>query len=289
MAFRSSVSRTALFLLSIVFAPIFGAMVARAQDQAAAAPAVPAPPTEVEQALRERATQFLQYQVDGSFRKSFDLVAEESKDWYFASTKAKILSFKIESVEYSDGFAKATVKSSTKRTVQTLGQSFSLEIPMFDRWKIEEGKWVWYHDPATIDTPFGNIPAPSGGPETTASSPAALPADLSPAAVAAAAAKLTSGMLVNRKAITFVEGTASVEEIVFHNGAPGMVQLTVDKMIPMESISIDAANVQVKPNEDVRVKVSYTPDSIGAKYTTLRLTVQPFGRVYNIPVTLSGK
>ncbi len=36
----------------------------------------PAPPPEVDQALRAQATAFLKYQTEGNFRKAYELVAE---------------------------------------------------------------------------------------------------------------------------------------------------------------------------------------------------------------------
>lgn len=249
-----------------------------------------APPPEVDQALRERATAFLQNQVDGSFRKSIDLVAEETKDWYFASAKEKILSFKIESIEYSDQFTKANVKSNTRRTVSTMGHSFTLDTPITDRWKIEDGKWFWYKDMSVIETPFGPVPAPKPGEATPAGATTpGVPTDLSPAAVAAAGAKLTTAAAVNKKDIVFEQGTASTEEIVFHNGAPGLVRLVVGKATAMPSISLDVTETMVKPGEEVRVKVSYHPDESKAKGTTIRFVVQPFGTVYPVRVTVRPK
>ena len=63
------------------------------------------PPAEVDQALRERASAFLQYQVDGNFRKAFELVAEDSKDFYFSIGKTKIQSLEIDEIVYSDNFS----------------------------------------------------------------------------------------------------------------------------------------------------------------------------------------
>lgn len=250
----------------------------------------PPPPQEVDQALRERATQFLQYQVDGSFRKSFDLVAEDTKDWYFAAAKAKLIFFKIESVEYSNDFTQATVKSVTRRNITTMGHSFVLDVPVPDRWKIEDGKWVWYRDTTVINTPFGAVPAPlkGTGPPARAGGGSGLPWDMSPEAAVATANKLMSGASVDRKSITFGAGKTAVEEIVFHNGVPGIVRLVVGKSTPMDSISMDVTDVVVAPEADVRVKVTYTPDDGVVRTTTLRLTVEPFGQVFAIPVTLTA-
>ena len=53
-------------------------------------------PRQAESALRARVTEFLQYHVDGNFRKAYDMVAEDTKDEYFNSGKAQLESFKID-------------------------------------------------------------------------------------------------------------------------------------------------------------------------------------------------
>jgi len=252
------------------------------------------PPPEVDQALRERANQFLQYQVDGNFRKSFDLVAEDTKDWYFAATKSKLISFKIESLEYSDNFTKAIVKGVSKRNVSALGQTFTLDIPMKDSWKLEDGKWMWYRNvvEGTMETPFGTIPSPKGDTPAGAepSRPAGLPTDTSPKAVAAAGERLataTDAFSVSKTSIKFVEGVAASDEIVFHNGAPGLVRLLVNKVVEMPSVAVETLDTMVKPNQDVHVKVTYTPGESDIKRTNVSVTVEPFGRRFMIPVTVS--
>jgi hypothetical protein len=45
------------------------------------------PAEQADVALRARVTEFLQYHVDGNFRKAYDMVAEDTKDDYFASGK----------------------------------------------------------------------------------------------------------------------------------------------------------------------------------------------------------
>ena len=67
------------------------------------------PPPDVDQALRARVTEFFQAHVDGAFRKAFEIVAEDTKDYYFATEKVRFKSFKIVDIKYSDNFTKAVV------------------------------------------------------------------------------------------------------------------------------------------------------------------------------------
>src|SRR5579864_740686 len=52
----------------------------------------PSPPPGIEDALRARVTEFFQYHVDGNFRKAYDMVAEDTKDFYFKALKIQFKS-----------------------------------------------------------------------------------------------------------------------------------------------------------------------------------------------------
>src|SRR5437868_2594034 len=53
------------------------------------------PPADVDAALRARITEFYDYHVKGQFRKADELVAEDTKEYYFESRKPQYLSFEI--------------------------------------------------------------------------------------------------------------------------------------------------------------------------------------------------
>ncbi|HSP66803.1 MAG TPA: hypothetical protein VLN48_03680, partial [Bryobacteraceae bacterium] len=66
---------------------------------------------EAEQALRARVTEFLQYHVDGNFRKAYDMVAADTQDDYFNTGKVQIKGFTIDDVQFSENFTKATIRT----------------------------------------------------------------------------------------------------------------------------------------------------------------------------------
>src|SRR5271155_3842655 len=76
-----------------------------------------APPAVIDQALRARVTEFFNDHVEGpaGFRKAMDLVAEDTKDYYFSAQKIQFKSFKIDSIKYSDHFTTAIVTLSGQR------------------------------------------------------------------------------------------------------------------------------------------------------------------------------
>ena len=119
--------------------------------------APPAPPPEVDQALRARVSEFYKCHVDGTFRKSYDtLVAEESKEFYFANSKQPYLSYRIDKINYTDNFTRAHVTLTTELIWQVQLEKHKVKREAYSDWKIEKGKWYWYYVPEKINpTPMG--------------------------------------------------------------------------------------------------------------------------------------
>jgi hypothetical protein len=234
----------------------------------------PSVPKRVDQALRQRVTEFLQYQVDGNFRKALDLVAEDTQDYYLSAAKSKPLSFKIEKIEYSDKFTKAKVDSLVRKTYPG-AIPIEITVTQNDTWKIVNGKWMWYFIPG--GSPLQEL---TGLP---------LPKDPNPAAVAAAASKITAATSVSKQSLAFVAGTAAIEEVVFHNGNRGPVKLLSDIIGNSLEFAVEPLTASVPPDQDFTVKISYTPVEGSAVPAKLRLIVEPFRQEILIPVTLNSQ
>ena len=246
------------------------------------------PPAEVDKALRERATEFLQHQVDGNFRKAFELVAEDSKDFYFAISKTTIQSFKIEEVIYSDNFSKATVQAMAVRKTNIAGHELEIPGPVADIWKLEDGKWYWYHDPKQIAAvPF--FPGLTAGGDAAAgpADPNILPKDTSPEAVAKAAANLVQPTTFNKSQARFTLGKAGAEEVVFHNGNRGQIKVYARVQGNPPGITVEPAETFVNALADLTFKVSYTPAEKTPAESMVLFEIQPFHSVYTFPVTVS--
>jgi hypothetical protein len=239
----------------------------------AEAPPAPTVPKKVDQALRQRVTEFLQYQVDGNFRKSLDLVSEDTKDYYFTSIKTKLFSFKIENIEYSDKFTKAKVDSLVKKT-RPGAIPIEITVTQTDTWKTVNGKWMWYF------TPVGSSLLELTG---------TLPKDPNPAAVAAAAGKIAAATSVDKQSLAFTAGKAAIEEVVFHNGNRGPVKLLSDVIGNPQEFAVDPPTATIAADQDFTVKISYTPVEGPAVPAQVRLTVEPFQQQIFIPVTLASQ
>src|ERR1700734_2080831 len=117
------------------------------------------PPADVDQALRARITEFFHYHVTGEPRKAEELVAEDTKDYFYNNNKPHYLSFEIGKIEYSDGYTKAKALVTVKMAIMLPGFNGKvMQIPSASYWKLIDGKWYWYLDTAMRNTgPMGEM------------------------------------------------------------------------------------------------------------------------------------
>jgi len=258
------------------------------------------PAEAAEQALRARATQFMQYHVDGNFRKAYDMVAEDTKEEYFNSGKSQLESFKIEAITFTDNFTKATVSATLTKTTAILGQPFPLTMASRSTWKIENGKWVWYNDlKDSAVSPF--VPVPQIAASSATTSPAAadprtngpgdigLPKDFDPKTIAAAAQDILQQVGVDRQEVTLASNRPSDDKVVFHNGMTGSVQLELSgPEVPGFTAKLEQASV--RPGGDGAVVFHYEPNESAARRDpiTVQLVVQPLNRPFVIRVNFAA-
>jgi hypothetical protein len=255
-----------------------------------------APPAEVDKALRARATAFFQHQKDGNFRQAYDLVSEDSKDYYFSAAKQKGLPFTIGDIEYGDDFSKATVKAVITQNMGFSGQQIEVPSIVTTRWKMEKGEWVWYHDASkdTLLTIVGELPigASTAGTTPPADSsqppkPSPIPKDLSPAAAAAAAAKLVPKSTIDKPSIAFTLGKEATDVITFRNQNRGQVRVLVGVRGATDSVTVEPVEKMLTADADLPVKVTYRPTAGAPRRTVVEFIVEPFDSVYRIPVIFS--
>jgi hypothetical protein len=256
-----------------------------APPAAQTAPGAKASP-EVDQALRARANAFLGYQSQGNFRKAYELVADDSKDYYFGATKEPAASFVIDDIQYSADLSTATVRSTMKRQTTLAGHAVELPQLLISQWKLEKGEWVWYHDPSkdVTKTIFGDVPAGPAG--ATVESP--LPKDVSQKAALAAAAKIAPTASVDKKLVTFSMGKDATEQVTFHNSNPGVVQVDVEVRGVADTVTVEPTSSLLNPQADLVVKITYKSLKESSMRGVVRFTVEPFGGVYVLPVRIAS-
>ena len=246
-------------------------------------------PPEVEQALRARVTEFLQDHVDGNFRKAFELVAEDTKDSYFSSGKAQLQSFKIDDIKFTDNFTRAAVTATMSKTVNVAGQDIPVSLPSTITWKIENGKWVWYEDPKPHATPMGvstPLAAALAGNNATGN---ALPKDFDDKALAAEARNILEQVSVDKKEITLETDKVSEQQVIFHNGMTGSVQVQLTGT-DIPGLTARIGQAFVKAASDVPVVFRYEPGNQAPPKdpVNVQLFVQPLNQVFVIRVSFAA-
>ena len=249
-------------------------------------------PAEVDQTLRSRVNEFFRYHVDGgaSLRRAMDMVAEDTKDIYFASGKPQVLKYEIAGIEYFENFTRATATVKVSRNYTIAGQVMELTQPLPTSWKVEDGKWMWYVDPGTQ----GGTPMAQLAQEQAAAGAApavAPPPDLAKPEVVAALAQsiLRSTGSLDKQNVTFRWGQASEDQVVFVNGYPAVeLELGWVPEIPGLSVTLDKATLSSGENGVVRFRYAPPEGLDGARQRstsfTVQLTVVPFNQVLGIRV-----
>jgi hypothetical protein len=246
----------------------------------------PKAPPEVDQALRARANAFLGYESKGDFRKAYDLVAEDSKDYYFGATKEKSASFTIDEIQYGADLSTAAVKSTMQRQTMLAGHPIEVPQVLVSQWKLEKGDWVWYHDPSkdVTKTILGDLPAPTAADAATDSQ---IPKDMGQKAAVAAARNIAIPRpAVDKKLARFTLGKEATEQVTYHNGSNGQVRVLTEVRGVRDTVTVEPNDVMVGPQADAPFKISYKPHPESAVRGEVLFIVEPFGSGIRLPVRL---
>jgi len=249
------------------------------------------PPPEVDKALRTRVNDFFQCHVDGNFRKAYEMVAEDTKDYYFAVMKIRLKSFQLTSVKYSDDFKKATVDLNTDQEIRRPEFPGTIvPVPMTTKWKIEEGKWVWYRDAADAHvTPMGESEISKIMPGDKIA-----PQDLSKIVTPEQLQRMATNILhqagVDKQEVTLATDKPSSAVVTFHNGQAGTVKVMIAGGKTLAGFTSALDKTDVGPNEDAVLKLTYDPQA-GAtppSKATLRLVVEPFDQIFDVAIKFAA-
>jgi hypothetical protein len=237
-------------------------------------------PPEVDAALRARIKQFYQAHVDAKFRLADQVVAEESKDMFFASPKSKIEGFEISKITYSENFTKAEAVVATRTLWVHRGESLPVTLPNTSYWKLMDGQWFWHLSVTTeAMTPFGRMVYNSGV-EPTSAVPAALP---DPRVLAQ---QILSAVKADKDAIQLSSDRPATAAVSIHNGVGGPVTLKVEFDNGFPGLSATFDKTEVPGGGDAVVTFTCKPvDERPKPAVTARIHVQPTGQV--IPIKIS--
>lgn len=243
-------------------------------------PSEKAPPA-IDAALRARINVFYQAHVDGKYRLAEPVVAEESKDIFFAMAKPKYLGFEIVRISYTDDkFQTAEAVVNCQANWFLRGENLKMNMPATSQWKVVDGQWyVWFAPVTERKTPFGIMhPGPDGG-DGKGGGPA-MPADpkvLAQRILDSVRADKTELMLSSYESVT--------GEVKVTNGMQGPIKLSVDLGGGFAGLSYEIDNKEVKAGESATIKFICQPKDKSPKPTLdAKIMVEPTNQV--LPVRL---
>ena len=279
---------TKFFLLGALCAGVFGQAPAKPAP-AKTAPAKPAaakPNPTSEAALRARVSQFMQYHVEGKFSKAMELVAEDTKEQYFAGGKQRLKAFKLESVKLTDKNTKAVVTTIVTRDWDIRMQQHEVVIPMVTTWKVQKGQWFWYWDAnGTWLTPMGpsKIEPLSKNPDGTIKG---LPPKIGTDEVAAQARNILAQSGLSKSEVVFDPAVVNGERVAFTNGVQGYVKVSLEGIPRLEGFSANLESPGVTANGQIGVILSYQPvtEAPIPDDFTIQVVTEPLNQSYPIRV-----
>lgn len=216
--------------------------------------------------------------LEKKYRQAETMVAEESKDDYYAGQKPDIKSFDIMTLDLlTNTTAKVTIR--TKLLVLMPGAGAQVfDMPSQSYWKLENGAWNWYIPEETKSaTPFGKMNS-NGGTAGGLDMKGAAPGGIDNPDV---------GSLLNKITIDRISVVLTAKEpqqvVTISNGLPGPIDLTLDphgKLI--KGITTDVSPLHLEAGEKATVTIRRTGE--GKVLDVVPVTAEPFHRVFNIQV-----
>jgi hypothetical protein len=246
-----------------------------------AAVAAPKAPARVDQALRSRVQLFFQAHVDGKLRLADQVVAQDTKDLFFAMQKPRYLSFEIDKIDYSDHFRRARVTVNCEEEVMMMGAGrMKFKMPQFSDWKLEHGKWYWYVDQNAVrETPFGPVkPVYKAGAGDSSSTPFVLPRGPTQA-------ELVQLVTADQAEVLLSNTEPSSAVVTITNGVPGWITLAV-AVPPLPGFEVTLDEKDIKRGQQAHVTIRYAPkDTTPPPSVAFNVSVDPIGALIPIRVT----
>ncbi len=187
-----------------------------------APPAVSAEQKQAEAVVIERAKQFYELLVAGKARASEEFVCAASKDEYYAAPKTKPLGAEVGRVELQpDGKAARVLTMVEDEVLLPMGgQKRVMKMLTSSDWKLENGQWCYYLEPAPQKKAAEPAKAPAAG--------ATVPPNLGqppPGVRVADLPKLSRAVTASKQRFKIPDDADGKDEIVLTNGLNGPVKL----------------------------------------------------------------
>jgi len=230
------------------------------------------PSADVDAALRSRIHDFYQLQVNRKFRQAEQLVATDTKDFYYDSRKPDIRAFKVAKIEYAPDFQSAKVTLSSRMQIMIPGAAPKvLDVPFTSYWKIDDGQWCWYVDQSKLlNTPFGRVNAKTDGAKE----------DVSKLAQRISAAALMDGVRADVKSVHLDPDNPQPQTVTLKNTLPGPV--TVQVLTASPALKIAVAKPDLGAEESTQLTITPVVGSPDRRPSQVLLKIGPLGQIIQI-------
>jgi hypothetical protein len=236
----------------------------------------PAQPTA--EALRDRVQQYYQLMVDKKYRQAEAMVADDSKEDYYAGKKPDLKSFDIMNIDLQTAnTAKVTIRAKVLLLMPGAGaQLFDMPTPTY--WKLENGAWCWYI-PEEIKnaTPFGKVQTNQNA-GTGLDMKGAAPGGIETPDIGALVGKIS----IDRLSVTLSAGKPE-GVVTITNSLPGPIEVALDSHVnTISGIKVDVQPLHVEGGATAKVRIRRTGNV--RKVDTVAVVAEPFHRVFSIEV-----
>jgi hypothetical protein len=230
------------------------------------------PPADVDKALRARIAEFYDFHVKGEFRKAEALVAEDTQDLYYSSSKTKYVSFEIGRIDYSDNYTRAKATVLCEQNIMLPGfMGRPMKVPMPSTWKLVDDTWYWYLDPESLRmTPFGKM-TPGAAREPESKTIPAIPTTIPDF--------IYKQVKADKASVTLKAGES--EQVTITNSAPGAMNISLTGSVPGVEVKLD--RTVLKAGEKAVLTVRADGD---AKPGVLSIQVEQTNQVIPIQVAI---
>ena len=235
-------------------------------------------PPKVEEALRARVGQFYTLFRQGKFRQAEELVAEDSKDTYYTTKKARHQGFEIKSVSFSPDVKDATVLVALRMIMPMIGVS-PVAVPVASKWRRVKGEW-YLHYPQykpgdTVQTPFGSKKIPDDPQRLAILSRMEERPDL---------ASLRRMYKVSAKELRFPSSAPGriTQEITVTNRSKGRLSLE-RRTKDIKGVEVEITPEEAGPGEKIKVSFMYVPAVEQQRRDhKVRFTISPISQHFSI-------
>lgn len=234
-------------------------------------------PSELEEAVRRRADEFYQLQMDGKFRAAERYVCEASQEAYYTSEKRKWLSKEVARIEFGPGYstAKVWMRLGSEAMMPPAGR-VTLKSMISSEWRLEDGQWCYVipEPGAARDTPFGKMSSAKPDDPSKTAEPANIP-------------RVEGGFVMKAVSVSKpelrVKGyEASSDQVEFTNGLTGAVELQLTAP-DLPGLDVKLSETKLKGKQKALLTVNYKPATTTAKATSeVIVNVVPTGQVFKL-------